>query len=127
MSRAPIFVNESPSLNEDKKKLTVTSVHVQTDSQNQQKPNIADYQALVERYKADNDEMRKQVKDLTQAKNALQAEVSELNNEKMAWTRVEQSLKERIHKLQADYYQSKVKTPQKHQQEEEELLSNLDG
>jgi hypothetical protein len=44
----------------------------------------------------------------------------------MAWTRVEQSLKERIHKLQADYYQAKVKTPQKHM-EDEELLSNLDG
>lgn len=85
---------------------------------------MADYQALVERYKLDNDDMRKQVKELTQQKTALQLELSELSNEKMAWTRVEKSLKERIHKLQADYYQDKVKTPQK---QDEELLSNLDG
>jgi hypothetical protein len=39
----------------------------------------------------------------------MQTELHELNTEKGAWLRVEQGLKEKIHKLQQEYYQSQLR------------------
>jgi FtsZ-binding cell division protein ZapB len=77
------------------------SIHCQTDKEFE-KPSVknTDYQQLIERFKEDNDDLRKRVKELDKDNTDLRLQVNELSTEKMAWTRVEQGLKERIHKLQ---------------------------
>lgn len=48
--------------------------------------------------------MRRRVKDGERERESLRGQVDELSAEKIAWNRIEQTLKERIHKLQEEYY-----------------------
>jgi len=52
--------------------------------------------------------LRARLKESELNNEVLSAQVAELSREKIAWTRVESALKDRIHKLQEDYYQIKL-------------------
>lgn len=66
----------------------------------------------MERLRADNDDLSRRIREIEKERAQMQTELHELNTEKGAWLRVEQGLKEKIHKLQQEYYQSQLRGSQ---------------
>jgi chromosome segregation ATPase len=90
-----------------------------------------EYLAIVDRFKKDNNEMRKLVAEVKRENDTLKQQLNQITTEKVAWTRVEQSLKERIHKLQEEYYTAnnavaKVVKQNENEEEPTNLESKLD-
>ena len=57
------------------------------------------YQLSLERLRRDNEEMAARIRELERNKAVTEEQVHLLNNEKAAWLRVEQGLKDKIHTL----------------------------
>jgi len=74
--------------------------------------------------------MRKVVAEVKRENENLKHQLHQITTEKVAWTRVEQSLKERIHKLQEEYYTAnnaaKVVKPNENDEEPTNVESKLD-